>query len=83
MSRWDAFTDRQLAALEQGMFDWPSNLPSDMHGPIREAIAEYRGGGREPELILFLSSALTQAVANVLRAKLYQTLQDASQRMAI
>jgi hypothetical protein len=82
VSRWDAFNDRTLAAVEQGMSDYPPNLPFDMQQPTREAIAAYRNGERDPELVFFLATAVSQAVANVGRFRIYSVFMDAASRLS-
>lgn len=74
--------ERQLTSLDQGMNDYPSNLPHEVHHDVRTAIEQWRSGDRDPALVLFLSFVMNQAIANTLRAKLHTGFTDLMYRVS-
>lgn len=74
--------DRQLMSLDQGMNEYPPNLPLEVHANVRNAINQWRSGDRDPALVLFLSFVMNQAIANTLRAKLHTGFTDLMYRVS-
>lgn len=77
----NALNERSLTSLEQGMMEYPPNLPHEVHQTIREAISAYKDGDRSSEVVLCLSIAMTQACINVLRFKLCEGVTSLGARL--